>query len=117
MYEEYNNASIIFLKELYEREDTESWKLKRKREISRSSVYNEGISYHEWRKRLIEYLMIYTRSSDSDICSFSDNENRLENRIEGKREAYLELVRDKVISLEEAARRLNVSEEELKIRV
>lgn len=116
MNEKYNNASIIFLRELYEQEDFESQKLKRKREISRSNDYNEEISYHEWRKKMIEYLMIFTRSSEPDILS-SGHEKGMQERIEGKLEAYLELVRDKVISLEEAASRLNVSEEELKIRV
>ena len=41
-------------------------------------------------------------------------EGRVEGREEGKMQTYLELVSDGVLSLEEAARRLQMTEEDLK---
>lgn len=41
-------------------------------------------------------------------------EGRVEGREEGKMQTYLELVLDGVLSLEEAARRLQMTEEDLK---
>ena len=41
-------------------------------------------------------------------------EGRVEGREEGKMQTYLELVADGVLSLEEAARRLQMTEEDLK---
>lgn len=80
MNEKYNHDSIIFLKELYEREDSESKKLKRKRDISRSSDYNERISYHEWRKKLIKYLIVSTRSINRGMDSSPSHKNKSEDK-------------------------------------
>lgn len=82
MNEEYKNASIIFLRELYEREDMESQKLRRKKDISCSSEYNEDISCHEWHKKLIEYLMICICSFNTEVCLSPGHENGTEGRIE-----------------------------------
>lgn len=85
MDEKYMDASIIFLRELYEREDAECQKLKRKRDISHSSAYNERIRYHEWHKKLIEYLIMSTNSLSRSAASSAGNEaNTIENNDESK---------------------------------
>lgn len=64
MEEKYQMASIRLLQELYEREETESQKLQRKREISRSSDYDKGIAFHERRKQVIRYLLNLAQCPD-----------------------------------------------------